>query len=46
MKDIKDLKRKTIPISEFGSSPYVFLTTILTYLNTYPDAEVNWLTGQ
>ena len=46
VKDIKDLKGKIIPISEFGSSPYVFLTTILTYLNIDPATEVNWLTGQ
>ena len=46
VKTINDLKGKVIPISEFGSSPYVFLTTILTYVNIDPSTEINWLTGQ
>jgi NitT/TauT family transport system substrate-binding protein len=46
VKTIHDLKGKTIPISEFGNSPYVFLTTILTYVNIDPATEINWLTGQ
>jgi NitT/TauT family transport system substrate-binding protein len=46
VKTINDLKGKVIPISEFGSSPYVFLTTILTYVNIDSSTEINWLIGQ
>ncbi len=46
VKTINDLKGKIIPISEFGSSPYVFLSTILTYVNIDPATEINWLTRQ
>jgi NitT/TauT family transport system substrate-binding protein len=40
---IRDLKGKTVAVPAFGSSPHVFLSTILTYVGLDPRKDVNFI---
>jgi NitT/TauT family transport system substrate-binding protein len=41
---IRDLKGKTVAISEVGSPEHAFLASILVYIGLDPDRDVHWVT--
>jgi NitT/TauT family transport system substrate-binding protein len=44
VRDIRDLKGKTVAVVGLGSGPHVFLSTMLAYVGIDPRKDVNWVT--
>ena len=41
---IRDLKGKTVAVSQLGSSQHIFLSAMLSYVGVDPRQDVNWVT--
>jgi NitT/TauT family transport system substrate-binding protein len=43
VRTISDLKGRTVPISAFGASEHVFLSSMVAYVGMNPKKDINWL---
>jgi NitT/TauT family transport system substrate-binding protein len=41
---VRDLRGKTVAVPQLGSSPHVFLASMVTYVGLDPRTDINWVT--
>ena len=46
VRGIADLKGRSVGVPSFGSGPYLFVASMLTYVGLDPDKDVNWVTSE